>query len=116
LIAANYPRYGILSCLICWVMATINLRRHAALCAKPGPAAGACRTRPGAGDLTRDLLRTLGNRSFRNLLGYDIAMMAAYGVVSALNMLVWTYYWASMPRRSRSSSPCPACSPSGWCC
>ena len=89
----NYPRYGLLSCLICWVMATITCvgtRRYA----RPGPAgAGMPSVATAAGALTRDLLRTFSNASFRNLLGYDIAMMAAYGVISALNMLVWTYYW-----------------------
>jgi len=92
-LAENYPRYGLLSCLICWVMASIasfGTRRYAI------PSTDASLLPPGrqAGNtLTRDLLRTLSNRSFRYLLGYDIAMMAAYGTVSALNMLVWTYYW-----------------------
>ena len=92
-VLANYPRYGLASCLVCWVMATIacvGTRRYARSTADSPRLPGA----GGSGDtLTRDLLRTLGNRSFRNLLGYDIAMMAAYGTVAALNMLVWTYYW-----------------------
>jgi GPH family glycoside/pentoside/hexuronide:cation symporter len=88
----NYPLYGAFSCAVCWIMATVSTagtRRYA----KP-PAQREKRT-PGSGgaSLTSDLLRTLGNRSFRNLLGFDIAMMASYGAFSALNMLVWTYYW-----------------------
>jgi hypothetical protein len=66
--------------------------------------------------LTRDLLRTLSNRSFRYLIGFDISMMMSYGMISALNMLVWTYYWEFDARRSRSFSPCRACSPWPWCC
>jgi len=86
-----YPIYGLLSCVICWVMASITClgtRRYA----RP-PEAGEASANGSAASLMRDLLRTLSNRSFRHVLGYDIAMMASYGVVSALNMLVWTYYW-----------------------
>ncbi len=92
-VTANYPRYGVFSCVICWVMASIasfGTRRYA----RP-PAASATQppSRNTGNSLTQDLLRTLRNTSFRNLLGYEISLMAAYGTVSALNMLVWTYYW-----------------------
>jgi glycoside/pentoside/hexuronide:cation symporter, GPH family len=43
--------------------------------------------------LLRDLWRTLGNRNFRWLIGYDVAATTAYGVISSLNMLVWTFFW-----------------------
>jgi GPH family glycoside/pentoside/hexuronide:cation symporter len=91
-IAGNYPLYGAFSCAVCWLMATITTlgtQRYAI----------ASDTREGLPDaaggnsLTRDVLRTLSNRSFRYLIGFDISMMASYGAISALNMLVWTYYW-----------------------
>ncbi|HBM82782.1 MAG TPA: sugar transporter, partial [Halieaceae bacterium] len=44
--------------------------------------------------LFSDLRRTLGNRNFRLLIGYDIAATTAYGVISTLNILVWTFFWA----------------------
>jgi GPH family glycoside/pentoside/hexuronide:cation symporter len=88
----NYPLYGAYSCAVCWLMATVTTlgtRRYAA-------PSNTRQSLPSAGEdnsLTRDLLRTLGNHSFRYLLGFDISMMASYGAISALNMLVWTYYW-----------------------
>lgn len=91
-IARNYPLYGAYSCAVCWLMATLTTlgtRRYAI-------ASDNREGLPGAADgnsLTRDLLRTLSNRSFRYLIGFDISMMASYGAISALNMLVWTYYW-----------------------
>jgi GPH family glycoside/pentoside/hexuronide:cation symporter len=90
---ANYPLYGILCCGVCWLMAavtTIGTRRYAR------SSLGADRLpqrTPRLADLWRDLARTLGNGTFRLVLGQEIAIMAAYGTVATLNMLVWTYYW-----------------------
>lgn len=89
----NYPLYGIFSCLICWFMASLTslgTRRYAT----PSRDRSGMPEQRGSGNtLTRDLLRTLQNRSFRNVLGFEISIMSAYGCVSVLNMLVWTYYW-----------------------
>jgi GPH family glycoside/pentoside/hexuronide:cation symporter len=87
----NYPVYGIFSCAMCWIMAlitTAGTRRYArSSLAREGLPA------PRDSSLTRDLLRTLKNLNFRYLLGFDVSVMIAYGSVSTLNMLVWTYYW-----------------------
>lgn len=89
----RYPLYGMLSCAVVWVMATLSTlgtRHHI----QPEEA------QPGAADHTTlwtlfsDLRRTLGNRNFRLLIGYDIAATTAYGVISTLNILVWTFFWA----------------------
>jgi GPH family glycoside/pentoside/hexuronide:cation symporter len=87
----NYPLYGGFSCLVCWLMAGVSSRgtrrfAHSSLQATGLP-------RVTRGGLARDFLRTLRNRSFRNLLGLDVSIMLAYGCVSTLNMLVWIYYW-----------------------
>ncbi len=91
---SRYPLYGMLSCAVVWVMATLSTlgTRHHIRPEVP---------RPGAEDsghttllaLTRDLWRTLGNRNFRYLIAYDIAATSAYGAISSLNMLVWTFFW-----------------------
>ncbi|MDP5071659.1 MAG: MFS transporter, partial [Congregibacter sp.] len=91
-VQANYPLYGAFSCAVCWLLASISTfgtRRYA----QPSntqlmPSSSSTIT-----TLTQDLLRTLGNRSFRYLIGFEISLMASYGAISALNMLVWTYYW-----------------------
>ncbi|MFT7289026.1 MAG: GPH family glycoside/pentoside/hexuronide:cation symporter [Halieaceae bacterium] len=90
----NYPLYGALSCAVCWLAASLSsfgTLRYAT----PGTALNTSLPEIAArqSTLSEDLLRTLSNRSFRYVLGFDISIMAAYGVISALNMLVWTYYW-----------------------
>jgi GPH family glycoside/pentoside/hexuronide:cation symporter len=92
-VQASYPLYGALSCVIVWVMATLSCAGTRAYARPDEHAAGMPALRDSLRILSRDLLRTLSNRSFRYLMGYDIAMMVAYGVVAAMNMLVWTYYW-----------------------
>jgi GPH family glycoside/pentoside/hexuronide:cation symporter len=92
-VTSNYPLYGVLSCGICWVMASISSFGTVRYAEPFAAARGMPGLRDSLRDLSLDLVRTLSNRTFRNLLAFDIAMMAAYGVVSALNMLVWTYYW-----------------------
>jgi len=89
----NYPLYGALSCAAVWLMGsitTLGTRRHI-VSSLGNP--GAPSTRGTLGNLVKDIRRTLGNRSFRLVLGYEIANMMAYGTVATLNMLVWTYYW-----------------------
>jgi GPH family glycoside/pentoside/hexuronide:cation symporter len=96
-IAGNYPLYGALSCALVWFLATISCAgtRHLA---RPTSTAG--NTAPPTAslvELTHDLARTLKNRSFRLLIGYEIGIMMAYGVLSTLNMLLWTYVWEFSP-------------------
>ncbi len=88
----NYPIYGAFSCAVCWIFAsitTLGTRRYA----QPSDSQPLPPPRKAGNTLTQDLLRTLGNRSFRYLIGFEVTLMASYGAVSALNMLVWTYYW-----------------------
>lgn len=91
---SRYPLYGMLSCAVVWVMATLSTvgtRHHIRPEApRPGAVAGERTTFLA---LTRDLWRTLGNRNFRWLIAYDVAATSAYGVISSLNMLVWTFFW-----------------------
>jgi GPH family glycoside/pentoside/hexuronide:cation symporter len=90
-VSSNYPLYGLLSCLTVWVMGGITTW-GARDFASPTPAN---ENRPGTSlkTLTKDLLRTLENYSFRNMLYYEVAAMVAWGTISTLNMLSWTYYW-----------------------
>ena len=90
-VSSNYPLYGLLSCVAVWLMggiATWGARDFA----NPTPA-NENRTGTSFKALSKDLLRTLQNLSFRNMLYYEIAAMVAWGTISTLNMLSWTYYW-----------------------
>lgn len=90
---ANYPLYGALSCAAAWLMGsitTLGTRRHIRSSLDN---AGAPATRGTVRNLMLDMRRTLANRSFRLVLGYETACMLAYGTAATLNMLMWTYYW-----------------------
>lgn len=91
---SRYPLYGMLSCAVVWVMATLSTvgTRHHIRAEAPRPG-GVPGERTTFLALTRDLWRTLGNRNFRWLIAYDVAATSAYGVISSLNMLVWTFFW-----------------------
>lgn len=92
-VMSNYPVYGAFSCAICWIMGSISSFGTVRYAKPSSTAPGMPKLRDSLQDLTRDLVRTLSNHSFRNLLAFDISTMVAFGVISALNMLVWTYYW-----------------------
>lgn len=93
-VVANYPIYGLLSCAVVWVMGltvTLGTRQHIT---SSLPLPGAAAQQPlGWKTLVSDLLRTLKNKTFRNLLKYEVSAMIAWGTMSALNILAWTYYW-----------------------
>lgn len=85
----NYIAYGILSCAVVWVIASITLmgtRRFI----KPS-----YKTLDGVGirRVFNDLSRTMKNATFRLVIGYELAASISYGIVATLNMLAWTYYW-----------------------
>lgn len=91
-VQSNYPIYGAFSCAVCWLLASITTfgtRQYA----RPSDTQPMPPPRSAGNTLTGDLLRTMGSRSFRYLIGFEMSVMASWGAVSALNMLVWTYYW-----------------------
>jgi len=91
-VADNYPYYGALSCGVIWVLGTVSClgTRQFAI---PAPTSGMLPPTASLVELGQDLARTFKNRSFRLLLGYEVGIMMAYGVLSTLNMLLWTYVW-----------------------
>lgn len=96
---SRYPLYGMLSCAVVWVMATLSTlgtRRHIrpeATRPRTGWQRGDDGGRTTFLDLMKDLWRTLDNRNFRLVIAYDVAATSAYGVISSLNILVWTFFW-----------------------
>jgi GPH family glycoside/pentoside/hexuronide:cation symporter len=92
-VAANYPTYGALSCALVWFMASISMAGTRQFIvpsdsekSPPGP-------RLGMIALSADLLRTLKNRTFRLVIGYELCASISYGTVATLNMLAWVYFW-----------------------
>ncbi|MEM6543930.1 MAG: MFS transporter [Pseudomonadota bacterium] len=92
-VSENYPTYGLVSAVICCVMGSISvvgLRKFARPSSNPTDHLSS-----GSSALAvfEDFSRTVKNRSFRYLIGYDMAVMMGYGTVVTLNILIWTYYW-----------------------
>jgi len=96
--AHNYPLYGALSCALCWVLGAVSTigTRDAIRSSIGAQRQASERTTLAA--LLRDMRRTLHNASFRLVLGFEISNMIAYGTVSTLNVLMWTYYWGFTAR------------------
>jgi GPH family glycoside/pentoside/hexuronide:cation symporter len=91
--AANYPIYGALSCATVWLMASISLLGTRKFI-RPSPASTEANAAPlGLISLSRDLGRTLMNKTFRLIIGYELSVSISYGAVATLNMLAWTYFW-----------------------
>ena len=91
-VADNYPMYGLWSCLLVWLVAGLTLAgtpRHPGTrkinTEKPAPTTLAA--------LFKDFALVLRNANFRNVLFYDAAASASYGILISLNVLAWTYYW-----------------------
>jgi GPH family glycoside/pentoside/hexuronide:cation symporter len=94
-VVANYPIYGLISCAVVWVMgiiATVGTRQHI-ISSLPEDSAAVEQPQMSLNTLFSDLFRTLKNKTFRNLLKYEVSAMIAWGTMSALNILAWTYYW-----------------------
>jgi len=92
-VQANYPVYGIASCLLLWLIGlscVFGTRQQA----RPGHPEGQPPTgHAGLVGFLRDFAGTLRNRNFRSLIAFEILAMVSYGALIALNILVWTYYW-----------------------
>lgn len=92
-IAARYPLYGALSCAVVWVMATISILGTRQFIIPSSTTAGRGIAPAGMFALSHDLIRTLKNRTFRLIIGYELCASISYGAVATLNMLAWTYFW-----------------------
>ena len=91
---ANYPVYGALSCIAVLIMGTLTTWGTRSYIV-PSTTINLAAKDPGdyMRALLRDLMRTLENKSFRYMIGYEIAAMVSWGTISTLNILAWTYYW-----------------------
>ncbi|WP_279244421.1 MFS transporter [Candidatus Litorirhabdus singularis] len=92
-VAGNYPMYGLWSCLLVWLVAGLAIGgtpRH------PGERKVAAKKNASPTTVTalfKDFALILRNLNFRNILFYDAAASASYGILISLNVLAWTYYW-----------------------
>ena len=100
-VQANYPLYGILSCGLLWLIGLAcvwGTRQYAnsnvrTVTQPPDPKTSQPPSPKSLKLFLKDFLGTLNNRNFRNLVGFEIFAMISYGILIALNVLAWTFYW-----------------------
>ncbi len=89
----NYLIYGIVSCLMIWLIGFITVwgtRVHIPKLLKNSHKAP---NSPGISGMLKELASTLSNRNFRHLLGFDVASSIGHGIFVTLNVLALTYFW-----------------------
>jgi GPH family glycoside/pentoside/hexuronide:cation symporter len=92
-IAANYPLYGWWSAVLVWVAGSITIVGTRWIIHEERQGIGEPPDGRGLRSLVEDFLLTLRNLNFRNLLFYDLAASASYGITVALTILAFTFYW-----------------------
>jgi GPH family glycoside/pentoside/hexuronide:cation symporter len=88
----NYPLYGLWSCLLVWLLAGLTVAGTPRLASTPA-ATSTTQMHTSIRGLLKDFSLVLRNANFRNVLLYDAAASASYGILISLNVLAWTYYW-----------------------
>ncbi len=91
-VRANYPVYGLLSCVATWAIGLLTIwstREYA----RPAEATEPEKHASGLRHFLTDFLNTLKVSNFRQLLAFDIAASVSYGVLIATHMLASIYFW-----------------------
>jgi len=90
----RYALYGTLCCAIVWLLASVTVLGTRKFIQ---PSVRTDNSNSPADGLVKrmgiNLSRTWANRTFRLIIGYELAASVSYGTVVTLNMLAWTYYW-----------------------
>ena len=92
-IPENYISFGWFAAILTWMTATICIGGTSKYIAATRIDHHRMPSSEGLGGMMNDFFSTLKNRNFQNLLYYDLAASASYGITAALNVLAWTYYW-----------------------
>jgi len=92
-VADNYIIYGWASALVIVVAGFLAVYGTRGYIPATRIDPGRMPSSPGLSGVVADFASTLRNINFRNLLFYDLAASASYGITVALNVLVWTYFW-----------------------
>jgi GPH family glycoside/pentoside/hexuronide:cation symporter len=96
-VQANYPLYGLASCLLTLTFAAVTIwttRQYAV----PGAARPLSESPLGFTGFVSEFLHTLKLRNFRQLLAFDVAASVSYGVLIATHMLAYIYFWEMSAR------------------
>ncbi len=88
----NYPIYGLVSCILTWVVGLVTIWSTRAYAVRKPQRETLDKVR-GLQSFIEDFARTLRIRNFRQLLAFDVAASVSYGVLIATHMLGYIYFW-----------------------
>jgi Na+/melibiose symporter-like transporter len=89
----NYYYYGWVSFFAVILVATICIVGTRQFIPRLKEVASRNKPSIGFSGMIRDTLATLGNENFKRIIFLDLAMGAMMGVMGALNMIAYTYFW-----------------------
>lgn len=92
-IVENYTIYGWISAGLVWGLSIFTIRGTWKYIGNTQVAIEKMPTSKGLRGMWQDFMTTFQSVNFRNLLYYDVAASASYGIAVALNIIIWTYYW-----------------------
>ncbi|MDP6377571.1 MAG: MFS transporter [Pseudomonadales bacterium] len=92
-IAQNYHQYGWASCFVIVLAGTICVLGSRRFIPRLIEVANRGVPTPGFIGMVRDTLDTLNNLNFRRIIVLEIAVGGTMGILGALNMIAWTYFW-----------------------
>ena len=92
-IAGNYLSFAWFAAILTWVTSLLCIGGTRQYIEATRIEAHRMPSSQGLAGIARDFFSTLKNHNFRNLLYYDLAASASYGITATLNVIAWTYYW-----------------------
>lgn len=92
-VTENYVIYGLISACIMMVFSLITVKGIWGFIDKGQLHIANRPNSSGLSGLVEDFLSTLQSSNFRNLLCYDFGAAIAYGIIFALNVIAYTYFW-----------------------
>jgi GPH family glycoside/pentoside/hexuronide:cation symporter len=92
-IVENYHYYGWASFCVVLVAGAISILGSRQFIPRLIEVASRGAPTPGFLGMVRDTLDTLKNANFRRIIVFEIAVGGTMGILGALNMIAWTYFW-----------------------
>jgi len=89
----NYHRFGWIAFLVVVITCTFCAFGTRHFIPRLQEVAGRNKPTPGFMGMLKDSIETFGNINFRRLVVLDICIGATLGILGALNMITWTYFW-----------------------
>jgi Na+/melibiose symporter-like transporter len=89
----NYHHYGWASFFVVLLAASVSIHGSRQFIPRLIEVARRGAPTPGFAGMVRDTIDTLKNANFRRVIVLEIAVGGTMGILGALNMIAWTYFW-----------------------